>query len=256
MKEKTKGIIIGAVAATVLTGAVLSTAAEELYKTVQIAYNNIKICIDGTYIEPKDANGNKVEPFTMNGTTYLPVRAVAGAFGKDVDWDGETSTVYLGAKPGENIYSRQNPAPIGTTQTVDIDNIFEKYTASVVVKEVIRGDEANNILRETNSVWNGDPAEGKEYCLVKVSVTVYNVKDDAAVNLSSANFDFYSADYSQYSDNYLTVVPEPSFNGKVFSGGTVEGYICQQINKDDPTPTLVFGDDYDGKGGIWFSLTK
>ena len=32
MKEKTKGIIIGAVAATVLTGAVLSTAAEELYK--------------------------------------------------------------------------------------------------------------------------------------------------------------------------------------------------------------------------------
>ncbi|MBQ9997667.1 MAG: hypothetical protein IJP19_01465, partial [Clostridia bacterium] len=30
-----------------------------------------------------------------NGTTYLPVRAVASALGMDVDWDGNTSTVIL-----------------------------------------------------------------------------------------------------------------------------------------------------------------
>ncbi|MBQ9976669.1 MAG: hypothetical protein IJP16_09160 [Clostridia bacterium] len=47
-------------------------------------YNDIKICIDGNYITPKDAGGNVVEPFIINGTTYLPVRAVASALGKEV----------------------------------------------------------------------------------------------------------------------------------------------------------------------------
>ena len=31
-----------------------------------------------------------------NGTTYLPVRAVAKAFNKEVYWDGPDYTVYLG----------------------------------------------------------------------------------------------------------------------------------------------------------------
>ncbi len=76
-------------------------AGESIKKNVDIFYKNIKICVDGTYIEPKDADGNAVEPFIMDGTTYLPVRAVANAFGKDVEWDGETSTVYLGKKNTE-----------------------------------------------------------------------------------------------------------------------------------------------------------
>ncbi len=45
---------------------------------------------------PKDANGNVVEPFTMNGTTYLPVRAISNALEKDVEWDGEAFSVYIG----------------------------------------------------------------------------------------------------------------------------------------------------------------
>ena len=99
MKERTKGFIAGIIASTVVAGAIVGANAQEIYKNVAIAYNNIKICLDGTYLEPKDANGNKVEPFTLDGTTYLPVRAVASAFGKEVDWDGETNTVYLGKKP-------------------------------------------------------------------------------------------------------------------------------------------------------------
>lgn len=74
-------------------GAVMATNG---YKTIDIFYNNIKIMIDGAEYVPTDANGNVVEPFAYNGTTYLPVRAVANAFGKDVKWDGENAIVYLG----------------------------------------------------------------------------------------------------------------------------------------------------------------
>ena len=74
-------------------GAVLASDGS---KNIDIFFRNIKIMIDGAEYVPTDANGTVVEPFIYNGTTYLPVRAVANAFGKDVKWDGENATVYLG----------------------------------------------------------------------------------------------------------------------------------------------------------------
>ena len=41
------------------------------------------------------------EPFTVDNTTYLPVRAVAEALGKTVTWDEKTQTVYIGEVPSE-----------------------------------------------------------------------------------------------------------------------------------------------------------
>lgn len=96
MKKRLQGLIAG-----VLIGAVLMSGvvfAKQISETAELFYNNIKIYIDGGEIVPKDANGNVVEPFTMNGTTYLPVRAISNAFGKDVEWDGVTQSVYIGKK--------------------------------------------------------------------------------------------------------------------------------------------------------------
>jgi|GEM_PF-993018 len=67
-------------------------------ENAKLFYNNIKIYIDGAEIVPKDAVGNVVEPFIINGTTYLPVRAISNALGKDVEWDGATQSVYIGKK--------------------------------------------------------------------------------------------------------------------------------------------------------------
>lgn len=65
-------------------------------KTIQIQYSGIKLVVDGAVVTPTDANGNMVEPFTYNGTTYLPVRAVANALGETVSWDESTQTVMIG----------------------------------------------------------------------------------------------------------------------------------------------------------------
>lgn len=72
--------------------------AKQINETAEIFYNNIKLYINGAEIVPKDANGNIVEPFTLNGTTYLPVRAISNAFGQDVEWDGATQSIYIGKK--------------------------------------------------------------------------------------------------------------------------------------------------------------
>lgn len=64
-------------------------------KTAQLAYRDIKVSLDGRQFTPKDAAGNVVEPFIIDGTTYLPVRAVAEALNLNVEWDNATSTVKL-----------------------------------------------------------------------------------------------------------------------------------------------------------------
>ena len=56
----------------------------------------VRIVVNGTEITPKDVNGNVVSPLLIDGTTYIPVRAVSEALGKEVSWDGVTRTVYLG----------------------------------------------------------------------------------------------------------------------------------------------------------------
>ena len=96
MSKRLQGLIAGVLIGVMLSGSV--AFAQRISKTAQLVYNNIKIFIDGGEIVPKDANGNLVEPFIMNGTTYLPVRAVSNAFGKDVVWDGVNQSVYIGKK--------------------------------------------------------------------------------------------------------------------------------------------------------------
>lgn len=73
--------------------------ASNMAKTLNANYMDIKLVIDGVEVVPKDAVGNIVEPFVVDGTTYLPVRAVGEALGKEVTWDGNTKTVYVGEVP-------------------------------------------------------------------------------------------------------------------------------------------------------------
>lgn len=59
---------------------------------------DISIELNGSLLQLKDAAGNAVYPISYNGTTYLPVRAVAENLNLDVQWIGETNTVKLTQK--------------------------------------------------------------------------------------------------------------------------------------------------------------
>lgn len=95
MKGQWKSFVAGVLVTLLLVGSIGTAAATVGKKTAELNYNNIKVTLDGNAVNLVDANGNPVEPFTINGTTYLPVRAVAGAFGLEVEWDGATQTVIL-----------------------------------------------------------------------------------------------------------------------------------------------------------------
>ncbi len=109
MKKRLQGLITGMLIGALLTSGIVF--AKNIQETINAVYMNVKLVIDGEEITPKDANGNIVEPFIYNGTTYLPVRAIGEVFNKDVHWDGENATVYVGdiVKPAKEVYLYDKP---------------------------------------------------------------------------------------------------------------------------------------------------
>ncbi len=223
-------------------------------KTAELFYRDIKITLNGKEVTPRDANGNSVEPFIIDGTTYLPVRAVAGALNLDVEWESSTNTVILKEKSYSEgtSYSRTNPAPIGTKQSFSVSGLLEEYTATAVINSVESGDSAWEKIKAAN-MFNDGPSEGMEYILANVSVTLVSSKDDSAVSFSEYSFDVYSSNNEEYS-RASVVSPEPELSGNVFPGGTSTGYIVFTVSKTDEHPKVVIGADYRGNGGAWFSL--
>ncbi|MCH5213092.1 MAG: DUF1961 family protein [Oscillospiraceae bacterium] len=87
-----KQLILISTAIIITTGTV---CAAPITKMLEAHYNDIKIEVNGDLIEPKDEDGNVVDPFIVDGTTYLPVRAIAEAFDKKVSWHENSSTVII-----------------------------------------------------------------------------------------------------------------------------------------------------------------
>jgi len=110
MKKRLQGLIAGALIGIILTSG--GVFAKQVTETAELFYNNIKISLNGKQLQPKDADGNYVEPFIINGTTYLPVRAVANALGINVGWDSNTNTVVLSNQKTENITTGFNESAI------------------------------------------------------------------------------------------------------------------------------------------------
>ena len=68
-------------------------------KDLKAVYNNIKVFIDGKYVTHKDSQGKVIEPFIVNGVTYIPVGVLPEITGKNVSWDAKTQSVCIGTEP-------------------------------------------------------------------------------------------------------------------------------------------------------------
>ena len=88
--QRIKDVCLGATVAALVMGAAPAAYAKVANMDIPVMFNNIKIVVDG-----KELKTDK-EPFIYEGTTYLPVRAVGEAVGKNVTWDAASKTVILG----------------------------------------------------------------------------------------------------------------------------------------------------------------
>lgn len=116
-------------------------------RTITIGGQDTKVTLDGKELDLKDAAGNPVTPIISDGTTYLPVRAVADALNVPVLWDGETATVYLGKaiewKVAKRIYAPGDDS--GFTSECTYDKMGR--TTSVITQRDNMPEGERNIVR-------------------------------------------------------------------------------------------------------------
>ena len=123
-----KDILLGAVGMALVSCMVVPVLAYSGTRNETLTYNDIKVELDGTRLTLRDGDGTVVEPFIIDGTTYLPVRAIAEALGLNVTWNGQTETVSLttgsGTATGDNTGSTSTGDYIGEekAKTIALDH--------------------------------------------------------------------------------------------------------------------------------------
>lgn len=115
LNKSLRSVLTTALVAALLVGVAVGAGVSMTSKNVDIYFRNIKMVVDGVEVD------TPAEPFIYNGSTYLPVRAVGEALGKEVDWDGDTSTVYIGKVPGaeENWMTKLPPYQVYNGKVYD-----------------------------------------------------------------------------------------------------------------------------------------
>ena len=90
MKTKAAYFLAGILSTVLLLS--LSMMALATNDLLTITIHPIKIMVNGETFHPKDAQGKEVMTFSVNGTSYAPVRALAEAYGLEVGYDAKTNT--------------------------------------------------------------------------------------------------------------------------------------------------------------------
>lgn len=99
MKFKKPMFAVVLVLAMILSyGAGASASSNKKQITAELDYG-VSVRLDGELKDLFNASGTRVYPIMYDGTTYLPIRALANLLGLGVDWDQATQTVLLGTKP-------------------------------------------------------------------------------------------------------------------------------------------------------------
>lgn len=239
---KKSGLIMG-----ILIGMTMSVSAA----TISVSLIQQKFSVNGAI--------SNQQIISYNGTTYVPLRKAGELLGAKVDY--KDGVIYLGdsskapgtttSKPAAQTvkYSITNPAPVGTSQSVTYDSIMGKHTLQICVKEVLRGEKA---LKMLDSSFN-QPKQGKEFILAKIYVKAASVDDGKKVDISAYSFDCYSNKNAEY-ESSIIISPDPVLRGSLYSGADIEGWAAFEVDKTDQSPKIGYGQDYDGTGGVWFSL--
>lgn len=124
--QRIKDIVTGAVIATLVVGTASTAFAKAANMNIPVQYDNIKVTVNGEQLLTSK------EPFIYDGTTYLPLRAVAEAVGMEVSWDSTTKTASLESKETEQkpVPQESNDESAEQIHSSRFDKILSKNTIS------------------------------------------------------------------------------------------------------------------------------
>lgn len=185
MKKTIKGIVLGSLITTILMSTAIGAT---IKKTIEVTYNSVNLTVNGKKIV--------ADNILYNGTTYVPLRAVADALGKEVGWVQETKTASINdkidikelkpePKPNDNYtfgssfiydaYCGKFKVSIGENYSFDtIKNQYSDNYGDTVVRIPVT---VENIGNETGYFYNGH-IEGYNSLGNRSSLSIRSYFDD------------------------------------------------------------------------------
>ena len=159
-----------------------------------------------------------------------------------------------GKSDNNNSGKRTNPIPVGDTlvykEDIAIRGYYgEPYNFEKTLINVIRGDEAKNLLQD--EYISKAPEEDEEFILAKFKIRYISSKRDDELSIYDY-FNFVSNDWAKYSNTHTAKNIKPTFKS-IYPDGETEGYIWDIVNKND-APLIVLLENTNG--GIWFKTTE
>lgn len=220
---------------------------------------DIKVYLNGKRLEMKDADGNTVTPVVINGTTYLPIRAISEALEVDVMWDDDARAVYLTSGGNEIIAT---DVTIFSDLARYVDNPYEILGKSAFLnplKELLGKDYDALVAALATTYATGDGDMITLHCSEKSVIDIYKDGRIDVAMLSPDDDDFGGTNVVKY---YSLESPDA-----VESSGLVE-FISQNVSSSDYTvvdfvngsgaPSSVSGTytDVNGFGSFTFTAEE
>ncbi|MBA4535238.1 copper amine oxidase N-terminal domain-containing protein [Brevibacillus halotolerans] len=211
-------LLIGALPAT--------TDAAVVKKNIQATYNNVKVKYNG-YVVPTDT-----EPFIVNGTTYIPLRMMAGVFNKDVSWDQASFTVSVGDRVDPKIAQLQAELAAKDSKISTLEKDVTYYRDQLDKKDKDKKKKSKkDDVDELEDNLNDDYGKWKK---IEWDITLKGDEDDIDVTIK-VDLDDYKSKYEDLSDSEIKKFIKDICDDiwDEFKDADIEGTIYDTDGKDD-----------------------
>jgi hypothetical protein len=98
---------IAVISACIMAFGITSYASGGVESIQAYLNHDFKFTLNNNAWVPKDSDGVVLTPVILNGTSYLPVKAVVEATGGEVQWNEATKTIAITSANGESVTTKQ-----------------------------------------------------------------------------------------------------------------------------------------------------
>lgn len=218
------------------------------YKNLKAWFYGIQIFKNGQQVSLNLPDG-MMEPFIVDGYTYVPLRAISDIFDKDIGWDGANYRIDINDKPGQGSSQDINYLMgLLTDKQTEINELkakIEVLESQIEAQKVSLSDLEKDLNKEYD-----------EYEDIEFDIDLKGDEDEIEVRIYVELDDYYDEWYdlkeSEIEDYIEDIVDDIE---KEFKNADIEGFI-EDTDEDEilvefeinSKGKLVF--DFDGRSSI------
>lgn len=219
--------------ALILTTTLIPTSSQAATgtKNLQAKYNNIKVIYNGAAVP------TTIEPFIVNGTTYIPLRMMADVFSKDVAWDGTKYTITVKDKANSQHANElaARDAQIRSLQNT-IDSLNKEISDLKNGKKNNNNKKSDDIQDALDDLEKDLNSEYDDYESLEWDISLSGDEDDIDVEIA-IDLDDYKDEFEDLSqsdlENLVENIIKDIWDDNDFEDADIKGEIVDSSDNDE-----------------------